>query len=420
MKEAVIVDACRSPIGRAGDRGVYRAIGPNDLMVPVLNAIIERNKLDPNLIEEVVVGSAATIGNAMTRNTVLIAGLPQSVAASDTARQCASATNAIAIAAHYIINDDADIIIAGGLETMDRRGPVPPSQIGKRGAGGGGGDLSRLLGGQDEGEYPPDWKKAKLLPAFLPDSVPMWIYDMGRTAEELSMRYGISREDSDAFSLTSHEKALAAWDAGLFKDEVVPITISYEDGSTEVVEVDQCPRRGTSLEKIAAVPPAYRENGLVTAANSCPRSDGAGAVLLMSKEKAKELGYKPMCTFRHAVMVGVDPTVMGIGPVPSTQKILKRTGMKISDFDIIEINEAFACQVVYSMRELGFTDKEVEKLNPKGGAIAIGHPLGMTGARQAAVIAHEMVRRDLEWGLATLCVGGGQGMATIFQRENYT
>lgn len=418
MKEAVIVDACRSPIGRAGDRGVYRAIGPNDLMVPILNAIIERNKLDPNLIDEVVIGSAATIGNAMTRNTVMIAGLPQSVAGSDTARQCASSSNAIAVAAHYIINDDADIIIAGGLETMDRRGPVPPSQIGQRGAGGGG-DLSRLLGGQDEGEYPEGWKKAQLVPAFLPEGIPMWIYDMGRTAEELSMRYGISREDSDAFALTSHDKALVAQDTGLFKDEIVPITITYEDGSTEVVDTDQCPRRGTTLEKIAAVPPAYSENGLVTAANSCPRSDGAGAVLVMSKEKAKELGYKPMCTFRHAVMIGVDPTVMGIGPVPSTQKILKRTGMKISDFDIIEINEAFACQVVYSMRELGFTDKDMEKLNPKGGAIAIGHPLGMTGSRQAAVIAHEMVRRDLEWGLATLCVGGGQGMATIFQRENY-
>ena len=418
MKEAVIVDACRSPIGRAGDRGVYRAIGPNDLMVPVLNAIIERNKLDPNLIDEVVIGSAATIGNAMTRNTVMIAGLPQSVAGSDTARQCASSSNAIAVASHYIINDDADIIIAGGLETMDRRGPVPPSQIGQRGAGGGG-DLSRLLGGQAEGEYPEGWKTAKLVPAFLPEDIPIWIYDMGRTAEELSMRYGISKEDSDAFALTSHEKALAAQDAGLFKDEIVPITINYEDGSTEVIDTDQCPRRGTSLERIAAVPPAYREDGLVTAANSCPRSDGAGAILLMSKEKAKELGYKPMCTFRHAVAIGVDPTVMGIGPVPSTQKLLKRTGMKISDFDIIEINEAFACQVVYSMRELGFTDKEKEKLNPKGGAIAIGHPLGMTGTRQTAVIAHEMVRRDLEWGLATLCVGGGQGMATCFQRENY-
>ena len=419
MKEAVIVDACRSAIGRAGDRGVYRAVGPNDLMVPVLNAVLERNKLDPNLIDEIVIGSAGTISGAMTRNILLVAGFPQSVAGSDTARQCASSSNAIAIAAHYIINDDADIIIAGGLETMDRRGPVPPSQIGKRGAGGGPGDLARLLGSQQKEEYPEGWKSANVLPPFLPEGIPMWIYDMGRTAEELSERYGISREDSDAFALTSHDKALAAQDTGLFKDEIVPVTIKYEDGSTEVIDTDQCPRRGTTLEKIAAVPPAYKENGLVSAANSCPRSDGAGAVLLMSKDKAKELGYKPMCTFRHAVAIGVDPTVMGIGPVPATQKILKRTGMSITDFDIIEINEAFACQVVYSMRELGMGPKEAEKLNPKGGAIAIGHPLGMTGSRQAAVIAHEMVRRDLEWGLATLCVGGGQGMATIFQRENY-
>ena len=418
MKEAVIVDACRSPIGRAGDRGMYKAIGFTDLMAPLLNAVLERNKLDPNLIDEIVVGSAGTISGAMTRNILLTAGFPQSVAGSDTARQCASSSNAIAVSAHAIINDDADIIIAGGLETMDRHGPVQPWQIGQRGAGGGGGRRPPQQPAQEEMKYPEDWKTAKLQP-ILPPEIPMWIYDMGRTAEELSMRYGISREDSDAFALASHEKATAAQDAGLFKDEIVPITINYEDGTTEVVDTDQCPRRGTSLEKIAAVPPAYRENGLVTAANSCPRSDGAGAILLMSKEKARELGYKPMCTFRHAVSIGVDPTVMGIGPVPSTQKILKRTGMKIQDFDIIEINEAFACQVVYSIRELGMGPREVENLNPKGGAIAIGHPLGMTGTRQAAVIAHEMVRRDLEWGLATLCVGGGQGMATIFQRENY-
>jgi len=317
------------------------------------------------------------------------------------------------------MNDDADIIIAGGLETMDRRGPVQPWQVGRRGAPSMRDFMqSTLTKEQEEAKYPEDWKTAKVMP-MLPPEIPLWIYDMGRTAEELSERYGITREDSDRFALTSHDKAIAAQDAGLFKDEIVPITINYEDGSTEIVDTDQCPRRGTSYERIAGLPPAYKENGLVTAGNSCPRSDGAGTVLLMSKEKAKELGYKPMCTFRHAVMVGVDPTVMGIGPVPSTKKILARTGMSIKDFDIIEINEAFACQVVYSMRELGMGPEEMEKLNPKGGAIAIGHPLGMTGSRQAAVVAHEMVRRDLEWGLATLCVGGGQGMATIFQRENY-
>jgi len=417
MREAVIVDACRSPIGRAGDRGVFRAIGYIDLMVPVLKAILERNKLNPAMVDDVTMGSVAQQG---IRLMLLVAGFPESVAGSDTNRQCASATQAIAIAARAIMNDDADICIATGLETMDRQGPVQPWQVGRRGAV----QLGSFLRGpalteeEKAAKYPEGWKTAnnKLLP-FLPPGMPMWIWDMGRTAEELSERFGISRQDSDAFALTSHQKAIAAQDAGLLKSQIVPITINYDDGTTEVIDKDQCPRRETSLERLAALLPSYKENGLVTAGNSCPRSDGAGAVLLMSKEKAKQLGLKPMCTFRHAVAVGVDPTVMGIGPVPATKKILERTGMKIDDFDIIEINEAFACQVVYSMRQLGVDPK---KLNPLGGAVAIGHPLGMTGTRQAANIAFEMVRRNLRWGLATLCVGGGQGMATIFEREkNY-
>ncbi|HEX9976373.1 MAG TPA: thiolase family protein [Dehalococcoidales bacterium] len=414
MREAVIVDACRSPIGRAGDRGVFRAIGHTDMMVPVLKAIVERNKLNPAMIDDVTMGSVALQG---IRLMLLVAGFPESIAGSDTTRQCASSTQAIAIAAHSIMNDDADICIAAGLETMDRQGPLQPWQVGRRGAPQMGA-FSRgpaLTEEQKAATYPEGYKTAnnKLLP-FLPPGMPMWIWDMGRTAEELSERFGIKREDSDAFALTSHQKAVAAQDAGLFKSQIVPITISYDDGSTEVIDKDQCPRRDTSLERLAVLPPSYKENGLVTAGNSCPRSDGAGAVLLMSKEKAKQLGLKPMCTFRHAVAVGVDPTVMGIGPVPSTQKILARTGMKIDDFDIIEINEAFSCQVVYSIRHLGVN---TAKLNPLGGAVAIGHPLGMTGTRQTANIAHEMVRRNLRWGLATLCVGGGQGMATIFERE---
>jgi len=413
MKEAVVVDACRSAIGRAGDRGMYRTLGFTDLMAPVLNAVLERNKLDASVIDEIVIGSAMTVSSAMTRNILLTAGFPQEVAGSDTARQCASSSNAIAVSAYTIMNDDADIIIAGGVETMDRQGPVPAWQVGQRGA-----SLRRPPQAADDTPYPDDWKHAKVLP-ILPPEIPWWIYDMGRTAEELSMRYGISREESDEFSFRSQVLTKEAQEAGLFEKHLVPITISYQDGTTETCTRDQCPRPDTTLEKIKAVPPAYRENGLVTAANSCPRSDGAGAVLLMSKEKARELGCKPMCTFRHAVSVGVDPTVMGVGPVPSTEKALKRTGMKISDFGIIEINEAFACQVVYSMRELNFSDADKENVNPLGGSIAIGHPLGMTGTRQTAHVAHEMVRRDLEWGLTTLCAGGGQGMATIFQRENY-
>jgi len=424
-REAVIVDACRSPIGRAGDRGVFRSIGFIDLFVPVLKTVIDRNKLDPRLIDDVVIGSAGTVGNAMTRNIVLTAGLPQSIAGCDTARQCASSTNAIAVAAHYIQNDDADIVIAGGLETMDRRGPVQAWQIGARGAAGSRGGAGRgafgaAPAGAEEAKYPDGWKFAKKLLPALPPEIPPWIYDMGMTAEELCRRYGISRQQCDAFSLTSHTKYFAAYDKGIFKDEIIPIKLEYSDGSSEVIDKDQGPRKETSLEKLAALPAAYRQDGLITAGNSCPRSDGAGAVLMMSKEKAKELGYKPMCTFRHAVSVGVDPTVMGIGPVPSTKKILARTGMKLSDFDIFEVNEAFACVVLYWIREMGATPADIAKINPYGGAVAIGHPLGMTGTRQAAVIARHLNRTGGRFGLATLCVGGGQGMASIFEREDYS
>lgn len=411
MKEAVIIDACRTPIGRAGDRGVFRSIGHPDLMIPVLQAITKRNHLDPALIDDIVLGSVGLQG---IRQILLAAGFPQSVAGTDTNRQCASSVQAVAIAAHFIQNDDADIMIAAGMETMGRTGPVPPTAIGRRGAG----QMARPRAAApvEEVQYPPDWKKAKLLPGR-DLSIPMM--GMGNTAEELSRRYNISREDSDAFALTSQQKAIAAQDAGLFKEEIIPITINYEDGTSEVISVDQCPRRGTSLEKLAALPPAFEPNGRVTAGNSCPENDGAGAVLLMSKDMAKKMGYKPLMTFRHAVAIGVDPTVMGIGPYPATAKLLKRTGMKIQDIDLIEINEAFACQVVYSGRMLGFGPAEWAKLNVKGGAVAIGHPFGVTGTRMTAVLGHEMKRRNLRWGIDALCVGGGMGMATLFEREPY-
>ncbi len=419
-REAVIVDAARSPVGRAGDRGVFKTIGFVDLFVPVLKAVIERNKLDPKLIDDICIGSAGTVSGAMTRNILLTAGLPQSVAGCDTARQCASSSNAVANAAHYIINDDADIVIAGGLETMDRRGPVQPWQIGQRGSARGGGAPPRAAApAAEEAKYPEGWKQAKKLMPFLPPEIPPWIYDMGMTAEEMCKRYGITRKDCDAFSQTSHEKAIMAQEKGYFAKEIIPIKLDYDDGSSEIISKDQGPRKESTLEKISQLPPAYNQNGLVTAGNSCPRSDGAGVVLMMSKEKAKELGYKPLMTFRHAVSVGVDPTVMGIGPVPATKKILERTGMKISDFDVFEVNEAFACVVLYWIREMGATAADIAKINPYGGAVAIGHPLGMTGTRQTAVMANYLNRTGGRFGLATLCVGGGQGMASIFERENY-
>jgi acetyl-CoA acetyltransferase family protein len=308
---------------------------------------------------------------------------------------------------------------------MDRQDVVQPWQIGKRGSlsmGGGAAMPRRGAGapaGQEDAKFPPDWKFAKdLVPRSRPD-IPPWVGDMGRTAEELSQRFKMSKEEMDRFSVRSHLKWADAMNKGYFKDELIPITIKYTDGTSEVISKDLCPRPDTSYEKIAALPPAYTANGIITAGNSCPHSDGAGAVLMMSKEKEKGLGYKPMMTFRHAVAVGVDSTIMGSGPVPSTQKILKRTGMKLSDFSIFEVNEAFAVVVTYWIREMHATAADIAKINPHGGSIAIGHPLGMTGTRQTAVIARYLNRTGGRFGLATLCVGGGQGMATIFERENY-
>jgi acetyl-CoA acetyltransferase family protein len=410
MKEAVIVDACRSPFGRAGDRGVFRAVGHADLLLPVMKAIVERNHLNPALIDDIVLGS---VGLGNMRGLMLAAGFPQSVGACDTNRACASSLQAVAVAAHFIQNDDADVMLATGVETMGRVGPVPAWAVGRRGANKG--RPSRPSTGE-EAKYPDDWKFAKLLPTRDMSIPPM---GMGATAEELSRRFNISREDSDAFAITSHHKCAAALDAGYFKEEIIPIQINYTDGTSEIVDKDQCLRRDTTLEKMSSLPPAFEKDGRVTAGNSCPENDGAGAVLLMSKEKAKELGYKPLMTFRHAVVIGVDPTVMGIGPYPSTAKLLKRTGMKIQDIDLVEMNEAFACQVVYSTKMLGFGPDEYKKLNVKGGAIAVGHPFGATGTRLTAVLGHELKRRHLRWGLATLCIGGGQGMAALFEREKY-
>jgi acetyl-CoA C-acetyltransferase len=211
----------------------------------------------------------------------------------------------------------------------------------------------------------------------------------------------------------SHTKALEAQQRGAYKDEVVPITINYKDGSSETLDTDQCPRP-TTLEVLSNLKPVFVEGGKVTAGNSCPRNDGASLTLVMSKDKAKELGLKPLLTYRHAATIGVDPTIMGIGPVPSTQKLFQRTGMSMKDFDLVEVNEAFACQVVAVQRELGIPE---EKLDVNGGAVAIGHPLAASGARLIGTLGFEMRRRDAEWGLVTLCMGGGMGLAAAFQRE---
>jgi acetyl-CoA acetyltransferase family protein len=414
MQEAVVVDMVRTPFGRAGARGVLKDITHVDLVVPLLKTIVERNKLDPNLIDELTMGSVFQAGNLTRSRTYLFeADLPDSISGTDMNKQCGSALQGVVMGSHAIMCGMSDIVLAGGVETMDRMGPIPP-----------GGDALTIDSPQVMMEFMkreswqmyPD-RQAELLPQWFSKRAP-WIMNMGQTAEKLIEVYDVSREDADKFAQASQERAVAAQDAGKFDREIVPITIKYLDGRTETIDKDQNPRRESSLEKLATLKSAYKADGLVTAGNSCPRTDGATLVLLMSKEKAKELGYKPLLTFRAAATVGVDPEIMGIGPLPATQKLLKRTGMSLDQFDLIELNEAFACQVVAVMRGLGVSEWD-ERLNVNGGAVALGHPLGATGGRLVGTLAFEMERRGAHWGLTTLCMGSGMGMSVAWEREDY-
>jgi len=412
MREAVVVDMVRTPFGRAGQRGAFRDITHVELVTSLLKDVLERNKLSAEEVDEVLMGSVGIAGMlTRSRHYLFEAGLPFTVSATDMNKQCGSSLQAVAQGAFAIMCDMSDVVLAGGVETMDRVQPIPPGD-------------ERNLGQIQTAEVMaremlptswPDEKKPEWTKRWYQVTEP-WIMDMGQTAEKLAQVRGISREDADQFALESHRKAVRARDEGLLSDEIKPITISYSDGSSVSVGVDQCPREDTTLEKLASLKPSFRPDGLVTAGNSCPRTDGASLVLLMEKAKAKEMGLKPLATVRHAATIGVDPTIMGIGPAPATQKLLQRTGMSIDDFDLIEINEAFACQVLAVVRELGIDES---KLNVNGGAVAIGHPLGASGGRLVGTLAYEMNRRDAEWGLVTLCMGGGMGMSVAVQREEY-
>lgn len=415
MREAVVVDHARTAFGRAGARGIFREITHVEMMIPLLKAIVERNKLDPSLIDEIHIGSVELSGVLTKARTYIFeAGFPDTIWGTDVNTQCASALQTVVEACQAVACGSADIIIAGGIETMGRSGPVSPEEA----AGQPGPGLGAFAAKKSEMPYPEGWKEAQLLPQWFRIKAP-WIMNMGMTAEKLSEVFSISREDADKFALESQQKAVAAQDAGRFKDEIVPITVTYKDGSTKVVDTDQGPRRETSLEALAGLRPAYKEGGLVTAGNSCPRNDGGTLCFVTSKEKAKELGLKPLVTYRCSATAGVDPEIMGIGPVYATKKLLQRNNMSLDDFDLIEVNEAFACQVVAVGRELGYSDKNWESLNVNGGAVALGHPLGATGARLVGTIGFEMRRRNARWGLTTLCQGSGMGYAAAWEREDY-
>jgi acetyl-CoA acyltransferase len=384
MKTAVVVEACRTPVGRAHpEKGVFRDIRSDDLAVMVVRALVERSGIDPAAIEDVVLGNTQQQreqGFNVARSVGLMAGLPVEAGGATVNRLCGSSLQAIAQASHSIAAEAEDVQIVGGLEHMHH---IPMDA---------GIDLNPKLFTRTS--------KAALM--------------MGITAEFLAQTQGISREEQDKFALASHQKASAAYAERAFKRELVPVWGRDEAGNRVLVDRDQCVRSDTSLEALAALPPAFMPGlGTVTAGNSSPLNDGAAALLVMSEESAKSLGLKPLVKVRATAVAGVDPAVMGTGPVPATQKALKRADLALKDIDLIELNEAFAAQAIACIRMLGMDES---KVNVRGGAIAIGHPLGASGARIATTLIHAMHDRGAGLGLATMCIGVGQGIAVIFER----
>jgi len=392
MKEAVIVDCVRTPVGKAG-RGALRNTRPDDLAAIAIRGLLDRHpQVDAASIEDVILGCAmpeAESGLNMARIAALRAGLPDSVPGVTINRFCSSGLQAIAMAAERIRAGGAEIIVAGGAESMSM--------------------------------VPMTGNKFSANP-WMVDHRPEIYISMGLTAERVYQKYGISREEQDQFSLASHEKALAAQAAGKFEEEIVPVMVEntvFENGAPAKRSVrftrDEGPRADTSLEALAKLKPVFHANGSVTAGNSSQTSDGAAAALVMSEAKARALGLHPRARFVSFAVAGVAPELMGLGPVKAIPKALECAGLKLDDIGVTELNEAFAVQALAVIREAGL---DPEGLNVNGGAIALGHPLGCTGAKLTATILREMVRRGARYGMVTMCIGGGQGAAGIFERLN--
>ncbi len=385
----------RTPIGKYG--GILKSVRPDDLGALVLRSLVKRKRIDPTAIDDVYFGCSNQAGEDnrnVARMATLLAGLPFTVPAATVNRLCGSGLEALNSAARVIASGEGEIVLAGGVESMTRA----PLVMLKPETG-----FSR--GGSSLVDSTIGWRFVN--PAFPEDYPPL---SMGETAENLAEKYDIGRREQDEFALASHRKAVNAAKAGRFKEEIIAVRTPQEpDG----VSQDEGPRRDTSLEKLAALKPAFRKNGTVTPGNSSGINDGAAGVILMSEEKAEELGAKPIVRVLGSATAGVHPSFMGIGPVYSTQRLLKRLGMSLDEFGVIELNEAFAAQVLACIREMpGF---ELSKMNPNGGAIALGHPLGCSGARLAATLIHEMKRTRTKYGLATMCIGVGQGISTAFE-----
>jgi 3-oxoadipyl-CoA thiolase len=389
VSRAVILSGVRTPIGRYG--GALAGERPDDLAALVIAEAVERSGVDANEIEDVWLGCANQAGEDnrnVARMAALLAGLPQSVAGVTVNRLCASGLSAVVGACHAIAAGDGDLFVAGGVESMTRA----PYAFAKA-------DKAYPRGSVTVYDTHLGWRFPNpKMEAMFP------LESMGETGENVAERYGVTREDQDAFALASQQRWAAADETGRFDDELVRVG--------DVVR-DEHPRPDTTMEKLAALKPAFRAGGTITAGNSSGINDGAAALVIASEERARDLGVEPMGTFVASAVAGVDPRVMGIGPVPAVRKALARAGIEVGDVDLVELNEAFASQSLVVVRELGL---DHDKVNVNGGAIALGHPLGMSGARLVVSLLHELRRRGGRYGLATLCVGVGQGQAALFER----
>lgn len=396
MSTAYVIDAIRTPIGKYG--GSLATVRPDDLLAQVIKTLIERNpNIDIHAIEDVIAGAANQSGEDnrnVARMAALLGGLPITVAGNTVNRLCASGLQAIMDASRAIMCGDGELFIAGGVESMSRA----PFVMAKADA-----PFSRK---QEIYDTTMGWRfiNPKLSAIYHP-------YGMGETAENVAAQWNISREEQDQFAYNTQEKYAAAAASGKFTDEIVPVTVDLGKGKTNVFAVDEHPRQ-SPLEKLAQLKPAFKKDGTVTAGNSSGINDGAAALLLASENAVKKYGLKPLAKIRSMAVAGVDPAIMGVGPVPATLKALKRAGLEVSDLDLVELNEAFASQSIACIRDLGL---EAAKVNVNGGAIALGHPLGCSGARISTTLLYEMRRRNAKYGLATMCIGVGQGAALIYE-----
>jgi len=398
MRNAWIIDAARTPIGRHG--GALATVRPDDMAAGVLEALLERTDIDPADVDDVIMGCINQAGEDnrnVARMALLRAGLPVTVPGQTVNRLCGSGLQAVHAAFHAIAVGEGDVFLAGGVESMSRAPYVllKPERAYARGVP----EVADTVLG---------WRFVN--PAF-PEE---WTIGLGETAEVVAGEFGIGREEQDAFAEESQRRAVDAIESGRFDNEIVPVEISQRRGDPVVFDTDEHPRPGTTMKDLARLRPVFRKDGTVTAGNASGINDGAAALLVVEEEKAKSLGLEPMARVVAGAVAGVEPHRMGVGPIPATRRVLERTGWTVRELDLVELNEAFAAQAIPCGRELGF---DPETTNVNGGAIALGHPVGCSGARILTTLVHEMEKRDASRGLATMCIGVGQGIATLVERS---